>query len=431
MDDESFRAAGHHWSEIFRVLLDAAAPTYRSLRSIAESTGALDYESFTDTGRHIIAVGGFSLSRGLTLEGLTTSYFLRNSIMYDTLMQMGRWFGYRQGYDDLCRIWMTPDASGWYEHVSESIEELRSDLRTMEQARLTPRDFGLKVRSHPDNLIVTARNKMGTAESFSVRIGLSNQFIETYALPAKQVRLGKNLNSAKRLIGAISNEAGVDESREKGSIVWRNVPATHIKQFLRSWENQQESLQTDPMPVVSYIERRNPSELSEWDVVLVGLGGANTELDDRLGREVRCQERSVSTRSTRDCIYVSTKNRVASRGAEQTGLAASELRAAKEWWEKEARQSGKNSENIPDRAYRGHRSRPLLLLHLLRLREPTSGDQLPFVLPQEPVVAWGISFPTSNHDDPTVEYVVNTTWMREAFSDELDEDEEENDEDSA
>ena len=109
-----------------------------------------------------IAVGGFSLSRGLTLEGLMVSYFLRNSMMYDTLMQMGRWFGYRPDYQDLCRIWMPEEAQGWYEHVAESIEELRSELRSMEAANATPEDFGLKVRGHPDTLIVTARNKMGT-----------------------------------------------------------------------------------------------------------------------------------------------------------------------------------------------------------------------------------------------------------------------------
>ena len=124
-------------------------------------------------------MGGFSLSRGLTLEGLTVSYFLRNSLMYDTLLQMGRWFGYRPGYEDLCRIWMPAEAQGWYEHISESIDELREEMRRMEQAKLTPAEFGLRVRTHPDSLIVTARNKMRTAQLLPVRVGLSGRFIET------------------------------------------------------------------------------------------------------------------------------------------------------------------------------------------------------------------------------------------------------------
>ncbi len=87
------------------------------------------------------------------------SYFLRNSMMYDTLMQMGRWFGYRPDYEDLCRVWMPEEAEGWYSHITESIEELREELRRMEAAE-QPRRIRLKVRSHPDSLIVTARNKM-------------------------------------------------------------------------------------------------------------------------------------------------------------------------------------------------------------------------------------------------------------------------------
>ena len=131
----------------------------------SQSPGTLDYNANRQDGLNVIAVGGFSLSRGLTLEGLMVSYFMRNSMMYDTLMQMGRWFGYRPGYEDLCRIWMPEAAQGWYEHVAESIEELRGEFRSMEASNATPEEFGLKVRSHPDTLIVTARNKMGTGAS--------------------------------------------------------------------------------------------------------------------------------------------------------------------------------------------------------------------------------------------------------------------------
>jgi hypothetical protein len=148
---------------------------------------------------NVIAVGGFSLSRGLTLEGLMVSYFLRNSMMYDTLMQMGRWFGYRPGYDDLCRVWMPEEAEDWYAHIAESIEMLREELRTMEAANATPEEFGLKVRSHPDTLIVTARNKMGSGERVVVNIGLGNNFIETAILKRDGASLEANHSAAKRL----------------------------------------------------------------------------------------------------------------------------------------------------------------------------------------------------------------------------------------
>ena len=76
-----------------------------------------------------------------------------------------------------------PDAArGWYEHIAESIEELRSELRSMEASNATPEEFGLKVRSHPDSLIVTARNKMGSGSPIVVSIGLAFSLIETHTL---------------------------------------------------------------------------------------------------------------------------------------------------------------------------------------------------------------------------------------------------------
>src|SRR4029078_12197966 len=147
-------------SDVLQALLPIAASA-NVIAVNSQSPASLDYDVRSENGLTVIAVGGFSLSRGLTLEGLTVSYFLRNSVMYDTLLQMGRWFGYRPDYEDLCRIWMPPEAIGWYEHITESIEELRDELRGMERAGRTPKDFGLKVRSHPDTLSVTARNKLG------------------------------------------------------------------------------------------------------------------------------------------------------------------------------------------------------------------------------------------------------------------------------
>jgi hypothetical protein len=111
----------------------------------------------------LIAVGGLALSRGLTLRGLMTSYFYRNTATYDTLMQMGRWFGYRPKYDHLCRIWITNSSANWYRDIAESTEELKKDLARMNMQKLTPKEFGLRVRNDDAALEITARNKMRTA----------------------------------------------------------------------------------------------------------------------------------------------------------------------------------------------------------------------------------------------------------------------------
>ena len=97
----------------------------------------------------MIAVGGDVLSRGLTIEGLTVSYFYRIVGAADTLLQMARWFGYRPGYEDLVRVWISPDVADQFRFVSDVSEELRAQIREMRELGKTPEDFGLMVRKHP------------------------------------------------------------------------------------------------------------------------------------------------------------------------------------------------------------------------------------------------------------------------------------------
>ena len=122
------------------------------------------YETFKDVGARVIIIGGFVLSRGLTLEGLIISYFDRNSVAYDTLLQMCRWFGYRFGYEKLCKIYMTQESIDAFEAVNDAVENLKEQFRLLAAAKKTPRDFGLMVKESPDTLetalLVTSRNKM-------------------------------------------------------------------------------------------------------------------------------------------------------------------------------------------------------------------------------------------------------------------------------
>ena len=159
-------------------------------------------KNFPD-GRNVIVVGGLNLSRGLTLEGLTVSYFLRKSIMYDTIMQMGRWFGYRDGYEDLCRIFMLPEALSWYSHISDVTEELKEEFRRMKSAGLTPKDFGLCVRGNPESLIVTARNKMRTGEKVLRKISFEGRLVESTVLINKPEVIKGNLQLLDNIVGSM------------------------------------------------------------------------------------------------------------------------------------------------------------------------------------------------------------------------------------
>src|SRR5690606_31293800 len=119
----------------------------------------LDYADNEVTGIRVIAVGGDKLARGLTLEGLTVSYFLRASRMYDTLMQMGRWFGYRPGYTDLSRLYTTDELQKWFRHITIASEELRQAFDHMSATHAKPREYGLRVQSH-EVMTVTSSTKM-------------------------------------------------------------------------------------------------------------------------------------------------------------------------------------------------------------------------------------------------------------------------------
>ena len=264
-----FRDTEFDWPEVQERLHATAAPI-RVVEVNSQSPGTLDYSANRQDGLNVIAVGGFSLSRGLTLEGLMVSYFMRNSMMYDTLMQMGRWFGYRPHYEDLCRIWMPEAAQGWYEHVAESIEELRGEFRSMEASNATPEEFGLKVRSHPDTLIVTARNKMGTGASVVVGLGLAFRLIETHRLRGDEESLDINRQAAQRLSRELDRAGFPIETAEQVNfgLLLRGVPVDPVVNFLTQFRNHEGSPLTNGGPVGRYIEERRDDELAEWDVPL-------------------------------------------------------------------------------------------------------------------------------------------------------------------
>ncbi len=408
------------WDEIQLVLLDVAAPV-KIIEINSQSSDTLDYENYKKDGLNVIAVGGFSLSRGLTLEGLSVSYFLRNSMMYDTLMQMGRWFGYRPGYEDLCRVFMPSLAAGWYAHISEATEELKAELREMELANLTPKDFGLKVRSHPDSLIVTARNKMRTGEKVTRLIDLSEKLIETDKLFKSQSDIKQNRNLLSNFISRLKEIKSPEFTKAK-NYLWKNVPAELVTGFLSRYRNHQASIRTSTTPVVEYINKRKRDELEKWDVAIINKAGVkNSDKELLHGIAVGCQNRSAGVRSEQlpDCIIVGEKARVGSARDEREGLSLSEIEKAEQLFKKAP---GQKSKAITGLYYRKVRTQPLLIIHFLNIFYGAKSGQKPG---PKGVVAYGISFPKSRVKDSPVQYVVNTTWWNRQYGDDLEGDEDE------
>ena len=415
-DEEYADTCGLPWSEVQAQLHESVSPI-NVVEVNSRSADSLDYAGYGSSGLNVIAVGGFSLSRGLTLEGLAVSYFLRNSMMYDTLLQMGRWFGYRSGYDDLCRVWMPEEAQGWYTHIAESIDELREELSRMQNVNATPKDFGLRVRSHPDTLIVTARNKMGSGQAFRVRIGLAGRFVETAVLRRDRTSLDANRQAAVDLAMHLRGSGLSPENGEKlnGGRLVRGAPVSIVERFLLAFRNHEGSLTTATEPVLSYIREREADELRTWDIFFPGVTSSTEPLlDSSLGFPLVCQRRAPGSRSDGTMLVVSEKQRVSSRGIARTGLTAEQARVAEQRYDGE--KPNPMRRNYPDWIYGRARRQPLLVVHLLAIGK--AGEPL---IEQDPVVAWSISFPTTARKEQKVEYVVNTTWHQEHYPDHSDE----------
>jgi len=406
---DEYQAAGFDWPAIQRALLASVLPI--TVRAVNQRTGAasLDYARQKDTGLRVIAVGGNSLSRGLTLEGLTTSYFFRNSQMYDTLLQMGRWFGYRDGYADVCRLWITDEAAQWYAHITSATEELREEIKRMRQQNATPMEFGLKVRAHPDSLIVTAQNKMRQAKTIERVISLSGQLLETARLRSYPNALLSNNAALNRFVEDLVARNIRFEPSPWGNTICHSVPKEAVAAFLRDFDVHPLNVALQSADLARFLETTAEPRLREWDVVFAGGSGESVTVGPV---RVRMAKRNIVSRN--GMLLVSgTKARVGSRGIEREGLEPAVVKRV----EDEFRAAFPNK-SISDKVYRAARTRPLLIVYILAANAPSP------VPAGEKIIALGLSFPQFDDRDVAkrVAYRVNLVEWRSMLDEERDDD---------
>lgn len=258
------------WAQVAAELPEAAGRM--EVKEInGHATDALDYIAHRQ-GFNVVAVGGDKLSRGLTLEGLSVSYFLRASQMYDTLMQMGRWFGYRPGYLDLCRLFTTEDLRRWYRHIALAEVELRREFDRMKAAGLTPRRYGLRVREHPGGLLVTAMNKMSHART--QRLSYAGQLVQTSHFATTQKIVRDNANSVAQFLDGLGGQAAAKET--SSAWLWKTVkPGQLLDGLLRDFSVASEGWRLQKAELIEFIRRQaNTGELTNWTVALVNTGGS-------------------------------------------------------------------------------------------------------------------------------------------------------------
>lgn len=431
------------WDKVRKVLYDSIASVkVLTINQKSEAADRLNYGAYkkSEKGRRVIAVGGLTLSRGLTLEGLCVSYFFRNSKAYDTLLQMGRWFGYRPRYEDLCRIWMDPDVQEWFAHIANVVGELRLDVRRMHANSQPPSRFGMRVRSHPDALIVTALNKMRNAQEVEVDISYSECGAETPFLPRSIEINRKNLASVNQFLSGLAPAEMI-----KKKCFWRNVPASQIAGFLGGLDISSMNMpfmadiNGRDRPILSFIGGNGVEKLAKWDICLPqGEGAPISELSIRsLDGSVRCicpRKRQFEKVPAGANYLKLNRQRVGEIADETVDLFDDDIEDAKKEWEEERMRDREKGKTIPGSLYRRYRERPLLTIHLIEPRDPKDDSKhkdrmMPAAeIEAEVLVAIGLSFPKFEDGDKAarVPYRLNKVALRSMglITDQEDDDDE-------
>jgi len=253
------------WAQIKETLYDSISPIDIVIINSA-SKEKLDYETHKTTGWRVIAIGGLALSRGLTLEGLIVSYFFRNTSTYDVLMQMGRWFGYRPNYGDIVRIWISKTSASWYLEIAESIETLRQDITRMVELKITPVDFGIRVRDDSEDLGITAANKMRNAiERVDRQSGsFYGRISETTLLSQDMLDNQENWSIVYDLCEKLPKpDPSVNQP------YFRGIPKQVIADFVKLIRVPDASVQFDCEQIARFVASNTDPVLSTWDVLFV------------------------------------------------------------------------------------------------------------------------------------------------------------------
>lgn len=378
---ENFSECEFKWEEI-------KAELFKVLESLrlyvvnSKSDEALDYKKYEKDGHALtaLAIGGLSLSRGLTIEGLCTSYMYRNTRTYDTLMQMGRWFGYRPGYEDLCKVYLSPDSANWYAYIADASEELRQQIKKMRRDGLSPKKFGLYVKAHPERLLITATNKMRSGEKVIVKQNFSGRLIESNILPNDESINEKNENLIKEFWK--SGFGGIQGKKEKGW-TFQNVSIEVIEEFLRKFQTHKDFREKKD-GIINFL-RQISRKYPKGDVLLISI---KDNEEDASSFQLGWQERNIDF-FEHNSLKVNNR-RVATSRDEQWGLTDEQKNQAKEI-----------SDPPSDVHYREVRNKPLLMIHILEMRKLENKKRVP---------AFSVSFPPGDYETE-IEVVANPVLL--------------------
>ncbi|MBO7054308.1 MAG: Z1 domain-containing protein [Bacteroidales bacterium] len=371
-----------------------------------------DYK--TNPSQRIIAVGGLALSRGLTLRGLMISYFYRNTATYDTLMQMGRWFGYRPNYEKLCRVWITNSSADWYRDIAESTEELKKDLDRMNRQHLTPKDFGLRIRRDNTALEITARNKMGTGKPIHEMISFWGDIFETPYFSADKKLNDNNLTATKKFINDImSNNCPFAQEGTGSTMISRNVPIDLVKTFLNMIKDSISvfNRRFNVEKIKEFIED-NESLFQNWDVALVGGEGGMCEIAS--GVIVRKPARTLSILNDETYAF-SSRGAIGGANDGKIGVSKQKDIIESDYRQKEAESKNVRSEDISigrETWFKYVDRNPMILIYCVTAKNKEDKMEMNLKsyidsLNGDPIMGYAIGFPGKGHTAEEHDYYEN------------------------
>lgn len=432
--------SGKAWEDICPGMYDSFSRVRVCIENMskeAKEMGRLNYDSYKD-GDRVIAVGGQCLSRGLTLENLVVTYFYRNSAAYDTLLQMGRWFGYRDSYIKYFKLWMADDAILWYKLVSEACEDLRSQVERMNELGMEPRQFGLMVRRHPySGLIITARCKMRKAKKDSRQpVDLNGRLIESPRLWKGDEYNKLNLNLINTFL--LSLQPVIPDSF--GNLVFTNINKADVYPVVASFDSAVLSIGFKINQLGDYILKNSPQK---WDVA-IPCNGDGSEISLSIGGE-NCQIKTIKRKYKYDGAnedgkpYVKINDhhvRIGQGNITRIGLSIKQIdNLEKEYKSKSHEKTWnevKSSYSVYLQAKKENSDEyrnPLLILYPLQLEDIEDQSKTEFLSP----VTWGIGigFPgiKGTKENRYFEYWLNPVAIRQGIG--IDEAEEEDDKDES
>ncbi len=410
----------HTWAEIKPCLYKAVQKI--KVKAIhGSSTDTLEYYENEETGVSVIAVGGDKLSRGLTLEGLSVSYFLRASKMYDTLMQMGRWFGYRPGYVDLCRLFTSGELNGWFRHITMASEDLREEFDAMWMAKATPEKYALKVRTHPGQLQITAITKMRNVDR--IQVSWSGRLVETYQLSTEKGAIRRNLVATQNLLEKLGTPIQGDIAND---YLWKDVSSAAILKYFSEFTVAPQLTKVDLTLISNFIRKLNQEgELDSWSVALMNKTTSSRKFTLSDNVIAGCFTRNTAGDTD---TYIIRKNHIVGNPTDEfIDIDPAILRQAlalsqqDKDWKKPYPKPKLVRENFRDA------SNPLLLIYPLDPRganpKDDNGKPIPekelFKIEDDVIFGFAIIFPKSDTNH-TVEYAVHAALANEYYQSEID-----------